>query len=144
MPADSHDLERFVTAQASVFATVCEELRAGEKQSHWMWFIFPQLRALGHSSMAKHYGLADLAEAQTYWHHPVLGERLRLCTALVLGVSGRTANEIFGSPDDLKLRSCVTLFEAAAPEEAGFGRVLERYYAGKRDAATLRLLKGGA
>jgi len=144
MPADSHDLERFVTAQASVFASVCEELRAGEKQSHWMWFIFPQLRALGHSSMAKHYGLADLAEAQAYWRHPALGERLRLCTALVLGVSGRTANEIFGSPDDLKLRSCVTLFEAAAPEEAGFGRVLERYYAGKRDAATLRLLKGGA
>lgn len=140
MPADSHDLERFATAQAPVFATVCDELRAGEKQSHWMWFIFPQLRALGHSSMAKHYGLADLAEAQAYWRHPVLGERLRLCTALVLDVKGKGAHDIFGSPDDLKLRSCMTLFEAAAPDAAGFARVLERYYAGMRDAATLQLL----
>lgn len=140
MPADSHDLERFVTAQAPLIATVCDELRAGYKQSHWMWFIFPQLRALGHSSTAKHYGLADLAEAQAYWQHPVLGERLRRCTALLLAVDGRTAHAIFGSPDDLKLCSCMTLFEVAAPEEASFGRVLERYYAGKRDAATLKLV----
>jgi len=140
MLADSHDLQRFVTAQAPVFATVCDELRAGEKESHWMWFIFPQLRALGRSSMAKHYGLADLAEAQAYWRHPVLGERLRLCTTLVLGVKDKSAHDIFGSPDDLKLRSCMTLFEAAAPGAAGLARVLERYYAGKRDAATLQLL----
>jgi uncharacterized protein (DUF1810 family) len=140
MPADSHHLERFVTAQAPVFATVCDELRAGEKLSHWMWFIFPQLRALGHSSTAKHYGLADLAEAQAYWRHPVLGERLRLCTALVLGVKGKGAHDILGSPDDLKLCSCMTLFEAAAPEEATFKRVLERSHAGQRDTATLSLI----
>lgn len=140
MPTDWHDLERFVTAQAPVFATVCDELSAGEKQSHWMWFIFPQLRALGRSSTAKLYGLADLAEAQAYWRHPVLGERLRVCTALVLGIKGRSAQDIFGSPDDLKLCSCMTLFEAAAPEEAAFGGVLDRYYAGKRDAATLQLI----
>lgn len=140
LTADPHALQRFVTAQAPVFSTVCDELRAGEKQSHWMWFIFPQLRALGRSSTAKHYGLADLAEAQAYWCHPVLGERLRVCTALVLGAKGRTAHAIFGSPDDLKLCSCMTLFATAAPEEAGFGRVLERYYAGKRDAATLKLI----
>jgi uncharacterized protein (DUF1810 family) len=140
MQSNTHDLQRFVTAQAPVFAAACDELRAGYKQSHWMWFIFPQLRALGHSSTAKHYGLEDLAEAQAYWRHPVLGERLRLCTALVLGIEGKTAHAIFGSPDDLKLCSCMTLFEAAAPEEAGFGRVLERYYAGRRDAATLVML----
>ena len=140
MQSNTHDLQRFVTAQAPVFAAVCAELPAGYKQSHWMWFIFPQLRALGHSSTAKHYGLEDLAEAQAYWRHPVLGERLRLCTALVLGIEGKTAHAIFGSPDDLKLCSCMTLFEAAAPEEAGFGRVLERYYAGRRDAATLVML----
>jgi uncharacterized protein (DUF1810 family) len=141
-PPDS-DLDRFVTAQAPLFATVCDELRAGTKQSHWMWFIFPQLRALGHSSTAKHYGLADLAEAQAYWRHPLLGERLRLCTALVLQVQGKTANAIFGSPDDLKLCSCMTLFEAAAPEEPGFARVLERYYGSRRDAATLKLIGKG-
>ena len=140
MPGAFCDLERFVTAQAPLFSTVCDELRAGYKQSHWMWFIFPQLRALGHSSTAKHYGLADLSEARAYWNHPVLGERLRLCTAQVLAIKGKTAHAIFGSPDDLKLCSCMTLFEVAAPEEAGFGRVLERYYAGKRDAATLKLI----
>ena len=140
MQSNTYDLQRFVTAQAPVFATVCDELRAGYKQNHWMWFIFPQLRALGHSSTAKHYGLADLAEAQAYWRHPVLGERLRLCTALVLGVEGKTAHAIFGSPDDLKLCSCMTLFEMAAPEAAGFERVLERYYAGRRDTATLKLV----
>ena len=140
MPGAFCDLERFVTAQAPLFSTVCEELRAGCKQSHWMWFIFPQLRALGRSSTAKFYGLADMAEAQAYWNHPALGERLRLCTALVLAIKGKTAHAIFGSPDDLKLCSCMTLFEVAAPEEASFGRVLERYYAGKRDAATLKLI----
>jgi uncharacterized protein (DUF1810 family) len=134
------NLDRFASAQAPLFASVCAELRAGCKESHWMWFIFPQLRALGHSSTAKHYGLADLAEAQAYWSHPLLGERLRLCTALVLQVEGKTAHAIFGSPDDLKLCSCMTLFEAAAPEEAGFARVLERYYGGRRDTATQKLI----
>ena len=136
----SQSLDRFLDAQEAVFTDVCAELAAGHKRSHWMWFIFPQLGALGRSSTARHFGLEDLAQAVSYWRHPVLGERLRRCTALVLDVRGRTAHEIFGSPDDLKLRSCMTLLEIAAPAESGFGKVLDRYYAGDRDALTVQLV----
>ncbi len=118
------DLERFVQAQQAVYAAVCAELRAGAKRSHWMWFIFPQLRGLGSSPSAQHYGLASLAEARAYLDHPVLGARLRECTRCLLLLEGRSAAEIFGYPDELKLRSCLTLFERAAPQEELFGEAL--------------------
>jgi uncharacterized protein (DUF1810 family) len=135
------DLQRFVDAQAPVFDAVCAELAAGAKRSHWMWFVFPQLRALGRSATARHFGIADLDEARAYWAHPVLGPRLNSCATLLLQVQGRSAHAILGSPDDLKLRSCMTLFERAAPAEPVFARVLERYYEGERDPLTLALLR---
>jgi len=134
------DLQRFIDAQGPVFEAACSELAAGAKRSHWMWFVFPQLRALGRSATARHFGLADLAEARAYWADPVLGPRLKGCATLLLQVRGKTAHEILGSPDDLKLRSCMTLFERASPQEPVFGRVLERYYGGERDDLTLKLL----
>ena len=137
---DPFDLSRFVDAQEPVYRQVTAELRAGAKSSHWMWFVFPQLAALGRSATAKRYGIASLAEAEAYGRHPVLGRRLQECCDLVLRVEGRTARAIFGSPDDLKLRSCMTLFERAAPDADVFGRVLDRYCGGTRDAATLALL----
>jgi uncharacterized protein (DUF1810 family) len=142
MSPDPFDLDRFVQAQAPVIERVQAELAAGRKASHWMWFVFPQLRSLGRSGTARHYGIASLEEARAYWQHPVLGPRLRHCTALVLAVPGRTAHEIFGSPDDLKFRSCCTLFEAAAPEEPVFAQALQRFYGGERDALTLQALAG--
>jgi uncharacterized protein (DUF1810 family) len=134
------DLERFVTAQAPVYAAVCDELADGRKASHWMWFVFPQLRALGRSATAKFFGIEGIDEARAYAAHPVLGARLRECAQRVLDVQGRDAHQIFGSPDDLKLCSCMTLFEAAAPAEPVFAQVLERYFDGVRDPATLELL----
>ena len=132
------EMSRFVDAQAGVYGTVLAELRAGRKQTHWMWFIFPQLAALGRSPTAKFYGLAGLEEAREYLRHEVLGPRLLECTGLVNAVSGRSAHEIFGSPDDLKFRSCVTLFRLAGGGEV-FGEVLRRYYGGMEDEATVRL-----
>lgn len=134
------DLERFVAAQDDVWPDVLAELAAGEKRSHWMWFVFPQLRGLGHSAMARHYGLASLAEARAYARHPVLGPRLVACARLLDGVSGRSALEIFGPVDALKLRSCLTLLERAMPEEPLYARLLDRYAGGERDAATLGML----
>ena len=132
------DFARFIEAQSSVYVSVLEELAAGRKTTHWMWFIFPQLKALGRSGTAKFYGLEDRAEAVAYWRHPVLGERLKQCTRVVLVTQGnKTAHNIFGSPDDLKLRSCMTLFDAVAPGEPVFGDVLARFYAGEPDSATL-------
>jgi uncharacterized protein (DUF1810 family) len=137
---DPFDLHRFVAAQDSVYRQVKAELAAGAKTSHWMWFVFPQLRALGRSGMAQRFGIASKAEAEAYWAHPVLGVRLKDCCALLLAVNGRTAFQIFGSPDELKLRSCLTLFEQVAPQEPVFGQLLDRYYGGDRDPATLKLL----
>jgi uncharacterized protein (DUF1810 family) len=137
---EADSLQRFVEAQEPVFEIVRKELAAGQKRSHWMWFVFPQLRGLGRSPMAHHYGLAGHAEALAYWSHPVLGERLRECVDLVLAVPDRSANDIFGSPDDIKLRSCLTLFEAVASEDSRFGRALDRFYGGERDPLTLGLL----
>jgi len=134
------DLHRFVEAQAPVYERVLAELRAGRKQTHWMWFVFPQLKALGRSSTAKFYGLDDLAEAQAYWTHPVLGARLKECVLTVLGVASASAHDIFGSPDDLKFASCLTLFELASGE-ACFGAALDRFYNGQRDEATRALVK---
>jgi uncharacterized protein (DUF1810 family) len=136
---DPHDLQRFVDAQAGVIGTVGEELRAGRKRSHWMWFVFPQLRGLGTSSTAQFYGLASLDEARAYLAHPVLGPRLLECCALMLAVPGRSAHEILGSPDDLKFRSCLTLFSLAAPDEAVFRQGLERFYGGEPDPRTVAL-----
>lgn len=145
MSADPYDLARFVEAQVRCYARVLEELAAGEKSSHWMWFIFPQLRGLGASSTARRFGLSGLDEARAYLAHALLGSRLRECTRLVLAVEGRTAHEIFGSPDDLKLRSCLTLFAYAAepaplPQTAVFGAALAKYYRGEPDPRTLELL----
>jgi uncharacterized protein (DUF1810 family) len=122
------DLQRFVAAQDPVYAAVLAELRAGCKRSHWMWFIFPQHRALGRTAMAARYGLASKAEAAAYGEHAVLGARLSECCRLVLALEHRTAHQIFGSPDDLKLRSSMTLFAAALPQRPVFWQVLQRYY----------------
>lgn len=131
--------EHFVTAQAPVYAQVLAELGAGRKRSHWMWFIFPQLRSLGRSETAWRFGLADVEEARAYAAHPVLGARLRECVALANAITGANANQVFGSPDDLKFRSCVTLF-LAATGEALFQAALDRFYHGEGDALTLEAL----
>ncbi|HVQ03529.1 MAG TPA: DUF1810 domain-containing protein [Burkholderiaceae bacterium] len=139
--ADPFDLQRFVAAQARVYTDVEAELKAGAKTSHWMWFVFPQLKGLGRSSTALHYGIGSLEEAQAYWRHPLLGARLRQCCAWLMALpQERTAAQVFGSIDTLKLRSCLTLFERAAPDEPQFPALLERFYGGERDGATLALL----
>jgi uncharacterized protein (DUF1810 family) len=141
MSADLFDLDRFVAAQAPVFETVLEELKAGRKSTHWMWFVFPQLRGLGRSPTARFFGIGSLAEARAYQAHPLLGPRLVVCTETVLGIPGGSLHGIFGSPDDLKFQSCMTLFEAAAPSgDSVFARALEHWCGGARDAGTLRLL----
>jgi uncharacterized protein (DUF1810 family) len=138
--SDPFDLQRFVDAQSPVHASVTAELAAGLKTSHWMWFVFPQLKGLGRSTTALHYGLGSVDEARAYWQHPLLGARLRQCCELLLALPPqRTAQQIFGAIDALKLRSCLTLFERAAPDEPLFGHLLQRYYAGARDAATLAM-----
>jgi uncharacterized protein (DUF1810 family) len=134
------DLERFVQAQAGVYEQVVAELRAGRKRSHWMWFVFPQLAGLGHSAMAQRYAITSLDEARAYLEHPVLGVRLRECSGHVLAVPGKTVHEIFGSPDDLKFHSSMTLFHRAAPDEAVFSECLRKYFAGQEDALTLAAL----
>jgi len=136
---DPFDLQRFVAAQAPVYDDVLAELAAGRKASHWMWFVFPQLKGLGTSAMASRYGIGSLEEARAYWAHPLLGPRLARCTELVLAVPGRSAREIFGSPDDLKFRSCMTLF-ARVTGEPIFTRALQQYFGGEADEATLRRL----
>ena len=137
---DPFDLERFVGAQSPVYERVLAELRRGRKQSHWMWFIFPQLAGLGHSAMAQRFAIASSEEAAAYLAHGVLGPRLRECTALVNGVEGRTISEILGSPDDLKFCSSMTLF-AAVSDETEFSSAIAKYYGGTRDRRTLDLLQ---
>ena len=134
--ADPYNLRRFEEAQEGVYERVCDELRSGEKRSHWMWFIFPQIQGLGRSPMAERFAIGSLDEAQAYLGHPVLGARLRECTGLVNAVEGRTAAEIFGFPDDLKFCSSMTLF-AKAGDGAVFGRAIEKYFGGEMDAGTL-------
>ena len=137
--SDSHSLERFVQAQQAVYATALQELRAGTKRSHWMWFVFPQLKGLGSSPTAVTYAIASLAEARAYLAHPLLGARLRECTACVLALPGGSAREVFGYPDDLKFRSCMTLFALADPG-GPWRAALERYFAGADDPRTRELL----
>ena len=123
--ADPFDLQRFVTAQAPVFTDALEELKKGRKRTHWMWFVFPQLRGLGSSSMAKFYGIGSLDEARAYLAHSLLGPRLVLCTETVLAIKGKTLREIFGSPDDLKFGSSMTLFAHATSDNGLYGRAAE-------------------
>jgi uncharacterized protein (DUF1810 family) len=137
---DRYALDRFVTAQAPVIETVFAELAAGEKRSHWMWFVFPQFAGLGRSETARFYGIASRDEALAYWRHPVLGPRLLRCCDLLLPHAARGAERVLGPVDAVKLRSCLTLFEQVAPEEPVFGELLEDFFAGERDAATLALL----
>ena len=137
---DPHNLKRFVDAQNPAYDRVCAELRAGQKTSHWIWFIFPQLRGLGRSHMADEYGISSREEAAAYLKHPILGERLRECTRLVNSVQGRSIDEIFGYPDDLKFRSSITLFANVAPQDQIFKDVLEKYFDGAPDPLTLQLL----
>ena len=141
--ADPYDLERFMQAQAAAMPQVLQELRAGRKRTHWMWFVFPQLRALGQSPMAKRYGIASLDEARAYMSHPVLGPRLIQCTELVRTIEGRTLHDIFGSPDDMKFRSSMTLFARASPATAVFAEALQQLCAGNSDPRTEALLETG-
>jgi len=137
---DPFDLQRFVAAQDRVYDTVRAELTRGRKQSHWVWFIFPQVAGLGHSPMARRYAISSLTEARAYLEHPVLGPRLRECTQLMLNVEGRPALAILGSPDDLKFRSCMTLFAYAAPGEPLFRQALDKYSDGEEDPLTVQKL----
>lgn len=135
--SDPHNLQRFLDAQAPAIDRVLQELRNGQKASHWMWFIFPQISGLGHSDTARFYAIASRAEAEAYLAHPVLGPRLSECTRLVLDVTGRTAEAILGSVDAAKFRSCMTLFGAVAADPSLFRQALRRYYKGEPDKATL-------
>ena len=137
---DDYNLHRFLDAQGGVYDTVLDELRAGRKASHWIWFIFPQIMGLGHSGMAQKFAIASLAEAKAYLQHPILGPRLRACTQLVLNVDGRSAEEIFSSPDNLKFRSCMTLFSTATTDNKTFKDALLKYFDGEPDTLTLDLL----
>jgi|SRR5690606_4252270 uncharacterized protein (DUF1810 family) len=139
---DHFDLDRFVRAQDSVYPQALAELRHGRKRSHWMWFIFPQAAGLGRSPTAQFYALSSLAEAKAYLDHPLLGVRLRECTGLVLALEGRSAHEVFGSPDDLKFRSSMTLFAKAAEQNSPFQTALDRYFDGAADRRTLDILDG--
>jgi uncharacterized protein (DUF1810 family) len=135
------DLDRFLVAQDHVYDGVLEELRCGRKTGHWIWFIFPQVAGLGSSAMSQRFAIASLDEARAYLAHPVLGARLRECVGVVLATRGRTAEEIFGSLDAMKVRSCMTLFHRAAPDEPVFAQVLNRFYRGIADEATDALLR---
>ncbi|BBY89063.1 DUF1810 domain-containing protein [Mycolicibacterium tokaiense] len=135
--SDPFALQRFLDAQEPVYATVLAELRAGRKHTHWMWFVFPQLASLGRSATAQHFGISGLDEARAYLAHPVLGPRLRECARIVAGIEGRSAQQVFGFPDDLKLRSCMTLFALSTEDAADFTAVLDRFYGGEQDPATV-------
>ena len=139
-PPDPNDLTRFIEAQRDIDAQALAELRAGRKRSHWMWFIFPQIAGLGASAMARVYAIRDLDEARAFLAHPVLGARLRACAEALLAITGRTARDILGSPDDLKLCSSATLFAHCSPPGSVFHRLLERYFGGQPDALTLERL----
>ena len=140
---DPFDLDRFVRAQEGDYQQALSEIISGRKRSHWIWFIFPQIDGLGSSSTSKLYSIKSSAEAKAYLDHPVLGPRLLECAEAVVAVDDRSATEIFGSPDDLKLRSCATLFAAASPQGSVFDRIVEKYFRGERDGKTLRLLDTG-
>jgi len=138
--SDTYDLQRFVDAQNPVYDKICAELRDGQKKSHWMWFVFPQIEGLGSSPMARKFAISSLAEAAAYLEHPVLGPRLTECTRLVNLVEGRSIEQIFGRPDDLKFRSSMTLFARASLDNQVFVDALQRHFKGEFDPATLERL----
>jgi uncharacterized protein (DUF1810 family) len=137
---DPHDLTRFVQAQKHDYESALSEIRSGRKRSHWMWYIFPQFAGLGQSSTSRRYSIKSIAEAEAYLRHPILGPRLLECCEAVVAVEGRSALQIFGSPDDLKLKSCATLFAHVSPPGSVFDRVLAKYFRAEHDERTLRLL----
>jgi len=137
--SDPYDLGRFVSAQAADYDRALSELRDGKKRSHWMWYVFPQIEGLGHSPMSRRYSIKSANEARAYLDHPILGTRLRECAAAVQNVTGRSALEIFGSPDDMKLRSCATLFARVSDDDI-FEQLILKYFNGEHDKETLRLL----
>jgi uncharacterized protein (DUF1810 family) len=139
---DPHSLGRFVQAQEGDYARALAEIRSGRKRSHWMWYVFPQIEGLGASPTSRRYAIRSVAEAGAYLRHPVLGPRLRECCEAALGVEGRSALEIFGSPDDMKLRSCATLFACVSPAGSVFHRLLDRFFQGRGDDRTLSLVGG--
>jgi uncharacterized protein (DUF1810 family) len=139
--ADPYDLNRFLQAQNPQYEQALSEIKDGHKRSHWMWYIFPQLAGLGSSPTAKYYAIKSLEEAKAYLAHPVLGRRLRECAEAVVQVENRTANDIFGSPDDVKLKSCATLFAHISPAGSVFEILLAKYFGGERDSKTLELLR---
>ena len=141
--ADPYNLQRFVDAQNPVYDRVCSELREGRKRSHWMWFVFPQIEGLGSSPLARQFAISSLAEAGAYLAHPILGPRLAECTRLVNRIEGRSVEQIFGYPDDLKFRSSMTLFARAAPDDQVFVAALQKYFRGEPDPATLLRLRAG-
>ncbi|MGI9043949.1 MAG: DUF1810 domain-containing protein [Gemmatimonadaceae bacterium] len=140
--ADTYNLERYLEAQKSTYDEALVELRAGGKRTHWMWFIFPQLAGLGTSSTAVRYAIGSLDEARAYLSHPILGPRLAECAEAVLAVQGKSATEIFGLPDDIKLRSSATLFLQVSPANSVFHWILDKYYSSEPDTRTLELLSG--
>jgi uncharacterized protein (DUF1810 family) len=137
---DPYDLNRFVQAQEDDYERALSEIKSGRKRSHWMWYIFPQFDGLGFSTTSKRYSIKSVAEAKAYLSHPILGPRLTECVEAVLSVEGRSAYEIFGSPDDMKLRSCATLFASVSPKSSIFDQLLEKFFQGERDDKTLGLL----
>lgn len=138
--SDPYDLNRFVQAQQHDYERALFEIKSGRKRSHWMWYVFPQFEGLGFSATSKRYSIKSVAEARAYLSHPVLGTRLTECVEAVLKIEGKSAYEIFGSPDDLKLKSCATLFAYVSPAESVFDRLLDQFFQGEQDAKTLRLL----
>jgi uncharacterized protein (DUF1810 family) len=139
-PTDPHLLNRFVQAQKDDYDQALAEVRRGEKRTHWMWYIYPQLAGLGYSSTARFYAIQNLEEARAYLNHPLLGPRLLECAAAALAVPGKTAHDIFGSPDDMKLKSCATLFGLVSPPASVFQQLLDKYFMAERDSRTLDLL----
>jgi len=137
---DPYDLSRFLRAQANDYAQALSEIRSGRKRSHWIWYIFPQIDGLGFSSTSKHYAIKSLAEAKAYLDHPILGARLVECAKAAVRSKGRSATEVFGFPDDMKVRSCATLFACVSPSGSVFDRLLAKYYQNQRDGKTLQLL----
>ena len=140
--ATQYNLQRFIDAQQNKFQIALNEIKNGRKQSHWMWFIFPQIDGLGFSEMAKFYAIKNIAEASLYFEHPVLGARLIEISTALLAIDGKTANQVFGSPDDLKLRSCMTLFSSLPNTNPVFENVLKKYFKGIKDTKTLQLMEG--
>jgi uncharacterized protein (DUF1810 family) len=139
---DPYNLNRFVEAQARDYDRALSEIRTGRKRSHWMWYIFPQIAGLGSSSTAKHYAIASIDEARAYLNDPILGPRLIECTEAILSIDGKSAAEIFGSPDDLKLRSCATLFAYVSQPGSPFEQIIDKFYDDERDEKTIRLISG--